>query len=359
MPDEPTSQPASESLQIGSPPIDPTWRPPEPPTEPTKDWIRLKSDEWLRGEINSLYRHTLEFESDELDSLSLDWDDIKEVRTNRPFSILRADRTTFTGIVNVIGDRVIIRNEAGEYHTTRANITRLVPGSLHERDHWAAKVSLGATLRSGNTDQLDASSRITLVRRTANSRLDFSFVGAYSEVNDETTADNEKFDGKHDVFIGPRLFITTLSLELFRDPFQNIDLRVVPSTGVGFLVADSNELEWDVNAGFGYRYTRFSSVDDTGDDSDGNANLLFGTSFDSDLTKKLELSFDYDVQMSLEDTQDTNQTTTMILSFDLWKDLDFDLTFVWSRVGLPQRDSDGVLPQKDDFRLSVGLGWEF
>ncbi len=46
-------------------------------------------------------------------------------------------------------------------------------------------------------------------------------------------------------------------------------------------------------------------------------------------------------------------------SFDLLGSLDFDLTFVWDRNETPQQESDGSRPERNDFRLTAGLGWDF
>jgi hypothetical protein len=45
------------------------------------DWVRLPSDEWLKGDLKALYDDELEFDSDELGIVMLDWDDIKELRS--------------------------------------------------------------------------------------------------------------------------------------------------------------------------------------------------------------------------------------------------------------------------------------
>jgi len=350
---------ADDKASAGSEPQAPEFVPPPPPQNAPKDWIRLKSGEWLRGEIKSLTRHTLEFESDELDELSLDWDDVREVRTNRPFSVLRGDRTTVTGAVTVFEERVIVKTETGEYHTNRSNVTRMVTGSVHERDHWSGKVTLGAVARSGNTDQVDLSTLFSAKRRTASSRLDLRMMGAYSEVNQEQTVNNERFEGTYDIFVGPRLFVTPLALDLYRDTFQNIDLQVVPYTGIGYTVADRNKLEWDVNLGFGFRYTRFESVGAGEEQDSGLGTGVVGTSLDSDLTKRLELLLSYSAQIGLTDINDTNQNASVTFSLDLLKDFDFDLAFLWTRIGAPEADENDVTPEKNDYRLTFGLGWEF
>ena len=48
------------------------WQPP-PPMPDAFDWIQLTSGEWLKGELIALYDGSLEFDSDELDNLTLDW----------------------------------------------------------------------------------------------------------------------------------------------------------------------------------------------------------------------------------------------------------------------------------------------
>ena len=49
------------------------WEPP-PPTPEKFDWIQLKSDEWLKGESIAMYDRELEFDSDEMDRQTFDWD---------------------------------------------------------------------------------------------------------------------------------------------------------------------------------------------------------------------------------------------------------------------------------------------
>ena len=59
----------------------------EPPQDKKYDWIQLTSGEWLKGEFIFLYNYSVEFDSDELDLLKIDWDDIKQVRSARTMSL--------------------------------------------------------------------------------------------------------------------------------------------------------------------------------------------------------------------------------------------------------------------------------
>ncbi len=40
------------------------------------DWVQFKNGEWLKGEIKDLQDDSFTFDSDEMDELSLDFDDV-------------------------------------------------------------------------------------------------------------------------------------------------------------------------------------------------------------------------------------------------------------------------------------------
>ncbi|MBL4575088.1 MAG: hypothetical protein JKY51_03185 [Opitutaceae bacterium] len=49
----------------------------------TYDWIQLKSGEWLKGRFKAMYSQSFEFDSDKLNLLEFDWEDIKRIRTRK------------------------------------------------------------------------------------------------------------------------------------------------------------------------------------------------------------------------------------------------------------------------------------
>lgn len=44
---------------------------------------------------------------------------------------------------------------------------------------------------------------------------------------------------------------------------------------------------------------------------------------------------------------------------DLTDALDFNLSLVWDRIEEPQANADGSTPKQDDYRLILGLGYDF
>ena len=339
-------------------PQEPSPAPPEPGST-DDDWILLSSGEWLRGEIQALDDDHIEFESEELDTLELDWPDVVEIRTKREFTVLLTDSRNVTGVLTVDGAKVSLSGESGTTEITRDEVHRIVPGAPKEANYWSGEVGLSLASRSGNTDQTDLAYSVALMRETAASRLPISFAASYSEVDDDETENNKRFNTRYDRFLGPRLFVTLLGVEVVQDRFQNIDRRITPFSAVGYTVVDRSEWSVDVTGGFGYRFTRFRSVPDGEDRDDSNAIVVLGSTLESDLTKRIEFEAGYTAHISTEDTADTIQKLELSLSVDVWREFEIDVTFTWDHVGKPEEDSDGDTPDQDDYRLLVGLVWTF
>jgi hypothetical protein len=78
---EPSIEPAGTPLPLGPDPVTGPWLPPELDTS-KKEWIRLTTGEWLRGNIDNIDDGTLYFDSAELDDLEIDWPKIAELRSS-------------------------------------------------------------------------------------------------------------------------------------------------------------------------------------------------------------------------------------------------------------------------------------
>ena len=71
------------SISYGQHPSEHTavWRAPTPIFSQQFDWLQLRSGEWLRGDIISMYEDELEFDSDEFNTIFFDWQYVAELRS--------------------------------------------------------------------------------------------------------------------------------------------------------------------------------------------------------------------------------------------------------------------------------------
>jgi hypothetical protein len=337
--------------------------PPEPP-EPWNtrwDWIQLTSGEWLKGEFEWLRDRTVSFDSDELERLEFDWEDIARFHLARPHYYrfeseqLGNRRDVYRGPGEMRDGMVRVWTDAGTVEFDRKELVNIVEGAGRERDLWSSKVSLGVAVRQGNTDQADFSGTAGLTRESALTRWSVDYTGVISSVNEERNANNHRATTTFDVFVTRRFYVTVPFFEYFTDEFQNIESRFTPGAAVGYELMRRLWIEWDATLGAGYQRTDFTTA---GVGPSNDAAALLGTELNFDFR-----AFDWDnlfrIQLIPTDLGKSNSHLQSVLSFDIWGPLDLDLSFIWDRIQDPEPDASGQTPERDDFRMTVGLGLDF
>ena len=334
-----------------------SWQPP-PPMPDDFDWLQLNSGEWLKGEIIAMYDEKLEFDSEELDELTLDWSDIKEVRSAGTMQIGFEDDIVATGQLLVEGDMVRVIGEQDQSFL-RSDLLTITAGAPKEINYWSAKITLGTNIRQGNSEQVEFSSKANFQRRTPKNRINFDYLGNFNETFDEVAADNQRIDGGWSRYFSKRFFWTPVYGEYYRDPFKNIASRWTLGMGLGYTLIDTSKIDWEINGGLAYQTTQFDDVPDDALDSADTPAVVFGTLYDHEITKSIDFVFDYRFFIVNEESGTYTHHLLTGLEFELTSLLDFDITLVWDRIQDPRENSDGTFPEQDDFRLTFGLGFDF
>lgn len=114
------------------------WEP-LPPSPGEFDWIQLTSGEWLKGEIKRLYDDKLEFDSKELKLQEFDWEDVKQVRGPRFFSLRFVGPITVVGTLQVTENKVIVTAGDEQREFKRNQLVAIAPGGEKEIDYWSGK----------------------------------------------------------------------------------------------------------------------------------------------------------------------------------------------------------------------------
>lgn len=328
------------------------------------DWIQLTSGEWLKGEIKSMYKDSLEFDSDKLDLLEIDWDDVKYLKSYRPSNVNLENSEPLTGNLQITGDKVTITDADNVQEFDRFDLISLTPSGDREADLWALKFTLGLNVRSGNTDQLDFNSKFNGQRRTARSRFIVDYIGNISKTGDGLgdrieTINNHRVNASTNRYATRYFFYTPLFAEYFRDPFQNIDRRFTAGIGLGYTILDTGRVEWSVNGGPAYVSTKFVSVQPGEDQNIDAGALVFGTDLDTELTSTLDFIFKYKIQASKPESGGYTHHIIATFENELSGSLDFDVSLIWDRISEPATDAGGITPEPDDYRLTVGVTYTY
>ena len=334
------------------------WQPP-PPMPDAFDWIQLTSGEWLKGELIALYDGSLEFDSDELDNLTLDWGDIRQVRTARVVQVRFRDREApVTGKLLVDGDSVRVLGDTDQSFT-RGTLMSIAPGEPREANYWSGNATFGFNLRRGNSEQVEANTIATAKRRTVRTRVGLDYVANYNVTDDLTVTNNQRLNAGLDWFVTPRLFVRPVVVEYYRDPFQNFAHRLTIGAAVGYQLVDTPRVSWEVNVGPSYQRTIFDSVVEGESDAESTAALSAGTTYTNELTGDIDYSLDYRFLVVKPEAGKYSHHFITGLSVDAVGPLDLDVSFVWDRVQEPRPESSGLVPKKDDYRLIFGVGFDF
>jgi putative salt-induced outer membrane protein YdiY len=347
-----TSQPGTGPASSALPDL--SWVPPEDGF----DWVQLKSGEWLKGYIKAMQKHVLEFDSEELELLTFDWKDIRQLRSPHINEMLLENKQMLSGPITITPDVVSVGGDTPRTFA-RGELVSITPGGSREANYWSGKIAMGLTLSSGNSRSLDYNAHVVVQRRTAATRFSFDYLGNINIADDVESANNHRINSEFDYWFSSRLYLIAPQVEYYKDRFQNIDDRVTLGAGVGYDLIYRRGLEWSVSTGPAWQKTWFNSVPAGSATEVGAAALTFGTRFEWELTRRVDFTLEYRGNYTSSDVGETFHHAVATLEVDLTKRFELDLSFIWDRTQNPKPEANGNVPKQDDFRLVVALGVRF
>jgi len=341
------------------------WSDFAPPVDTEYDWIQLKSKEWLKGELRSLYNFKIEFDSEEMGLQTFDWDDVLRLRTALPRSIRietsqhQLKPPAVVGRIEMKEDDVFIISEDDHQKYSRTMIVSIGNTAHRELEYWNGNVSLGTNFRSGNSELIDINLMASARRLSATTRIVFDYVGSFSKAQGVSTANNHRINSHYDSFLSSRSFWRVINLEYTRDSLKNIEHQVLAGTSFGYDIIRSSKTEWSLAVGVGTSYKRYFSVADDGSPTERTPAILLGTLYDTSLTRSIDLLVRFNMQFMEEASGTYIHHFLSTVSSDFMADLDLEFTFIWDRVEDPRPDENNIKPRKNDFQLILGASYEF
>ncbi|MBU2899138.1 DUF481 domain-containing protein [Vibrio hepatarius] len=333
--------------------------------EDNDDWVKLKSGEVIKGELNGTikkdsnsYKQEIEFDSDDLGDQEIELGDIQELQTAGYFTIRTADGAIYDGYLSIRSNKLYLTNVDQEMSFPVTEVVSIYRGNEKDSEQWDAEFTFGMDMSSGNTDEFTLHGDIDAERNTVESRTQLNASHETKESNDEKTANNSKVSGSYDIYVDNKLFFRPLDLKAENDEFQNLDYKITASMGVGYFFIANDTTEWDVTIGPAYTYTKFITVEEGNSSTANSGAFKLDSNFDYELTKNIDFSYDYNMVWESEESGGVHHTNSIGFDIDLVGDLDLSIDGVWDHVSDPTADSDGKVPEKDDYKMLVGLSYE-
>jgi len=339
------------------------WKKPTPNFDQKFDWLRLTSDEWLKGDIISMYDDELEFDSDEFKLLTFDWKDVAELRSRFDQSIRLTNGKIIEGFLIVKNGKVTILSNGQAHEFSLSELLTITSSAESRRNLWDGKVKLGANFLKGNVGQIDYTMSAVIQRRTAESRFRTDLVYNYSELENKDEGENlisansRRITSYFDWFYNANIFFRLFDGEHFSDELQNIKSRNTLGLAFGYHLINNKRVQWDVTLGPSYQETIY--LDTLEDDHESSGVLSFNTLLDYEISSKVDFVFDYQLQFVGEDSGDLIHNLKTGVDIDFTSDVEVDISFFVDRVATPLPTAESGTPEENDYRLVVSFGYSF
>jgi len=322
------------------------------------DWMQLKSGEWLKGYLHYVQDKRVQFESDKLEYLSLKLKDIRQIYSGKPMFAKFQGPDQVYGAIVLSNDMVQVVGPE-QVKLPREQLTGITPGGKRELDLWSGKLSIGANFQSGNTKQSTMNASAELARRTPATQFLVDYLGNFSEVNGEQNANNHRANLSYDVRLNRNWFLRPLQAEYYRDQLANISHRITGGVAVGYYIYDRDDLQWVVAAGPSYQHTRYQTTAPGEPESASTPAGTLQTRFKADITPRWTFEQTFSATVTSQTAGVYSHHAVSTLEYEIKRYLDLDISFVWDYLLDPQAESSGLVPNRTDLRLTIGIGAHF
>lgn len=250
--------------------------PPAPKT-PAYDEIVVKGTT-LQGHVISFGEKSIVFETIYgTGNIEIAYADITQFKTQNSFRFIERDGDTFKGKVAQLSTRdLVVAKKTGEVKLIKpADIERVIPDVDTSRDFTnrmhnlfpftSVKVDFGWNLEAGAVQKVEFSGGLNIERRKTPTRLVLDVRAAYEydqdpgdAIDDDKRVTKDEFRasliGEYDFKEHGYVFAFPIAE---RDATRNVLMRAYPSAGVGYRLAETGKLRFQVQGGLAYVWEEF------------------------------------------------------------------------------------------------------
>lgn len=322
------------------------------------DWLQLTSGEWLKGTLERMREEQVEFDSDKLDLVELDWEDVERLHCPKINTYVFENKLDVVGRAMVTKDEVLIETADGVKRYPRSDLLSIVEGAPRERNWWSAKLGAGFSANAGNTDQGSLTAYFELVRADYRTRSRARYDGTFGYADGEQNVNRQLGFADVRLFMSRRWYLTPAAAQLLNDRFQNIRFRATPGVGAGIHVVEEDKVEWDLEGGLGYQFLRSLSTVPGLENPKHDGFVSAGTWAWFEIADDIELELEWTTNFVYTTFGLTNHTGRATFSLGINDIFDFETSFLFLRTEEPPAREDGTIPASNDYQLIISIALE-
>ena len=313
------------------------------------DEIRLKNGDRLSGKVVRMEEGKLIFETSYAGELTIKWDEISNLSTDKPIKVMLSDDTSLEGVTKSDEEgKIILKTDQIKEPVSfeMADIKTINPKPAAPPVTFRGHANVGLTSTSGNTDTSNLHFDGLFVARTIKNR--FTVGAEYNRQDNEgtKTVDNAMGYLNYDHFYTPKWFFYG-NATFQKDDFQDLNLRSTIGAGTGYQFFESKKMNLSVGGGLAYVNNDY----DVGEDNSfaaGSWSINFDWFFWKD---RIQFFHFDDGFISLESADDIVIRTRTGFRFPLFDNFNTTIQYNldWNRNPVP-----GTKSTDEMFVLSLG-----
>ncbi len=369
----------------------------KPAAKPAPDLLVLSNGDTLHGKFVSAINGKVTFHSDAMGDMSLNWKEIKELRTHEKFAVLKKKtklpgrhgvRQIPSGTVEIENQNIILHPAGAaalapipvtdaEFILDDATLTRVAHSSPNILSGWAGSATAGATLVTATQNQYTVSGGFGLARVVPSvswlqrrNRTTMNFTGSFGKITQpayvaagvlvpavSTKSAIYHADAERDEYFSSRFF--ALGQTAFDHNFsQDLDLQQIYGGGFGWTVFKTAKQEADLKGSIQYEKQQFITVA-AGSPTSGSVNLV-GSTYSANYSLHLKLltfaqSVAYIPAYNNMHAYSANETNTV--TFPTYKSLGFTVGTLDSYLNDPPLTEPPT--KRNSFQFTMGLTYAF
>ena len=319
---------------------------------PKTDVVYMHNGDRVTGEIKSLFRGRLEFKTDHMGTVLIDWEDIREVVSTTGHAVELTNGLRYYGPLEKadVPDMVSVATEAGTVALSVSDVTNMYPvkASFWERLELSFKLGF-------NWDKSSEVGKYNLGAGAVFRDPDFvtraRLTSEFTTQKERDTATRAHFNASHLRFVPARRFRTYFG-NLDHNEALGIRLRALAGLGYGWFPLRTNRAWMSVMAGLAVNHEI-----PTDGSEDNNLEGVLGASYEyfKFAVPKKSLVSDLLLYPSLTGESRWRAEFTTTFDLELIADLYWDMEFYTSYDSDPiTRDAETV-----DYGVNSSIAYKF
>ena len=256
------------------------------------DQVTLKNGDRLTGSIVKLDDKKLVLKTDFADTVNIKWDAVSSISAEQPVTVRTstAEKQISGTTVTQKDGQVDVAATGGQVVTVPSSAVTDLRSQSEEQEYeaslhpgllagWAGGANLGLALARGNSESLSISTGVNLARTTTTDKLVLYTTTVYTkdDILNAITANAVQGGIRYDHNLTKKLF-AYIAGDFEHDDLQKLDIRAIPSAGLGLHVINSPRAVLDILGGASWTHESYGT---------GLVNNIFAPSVGEDLTLKL------------------------------------------------------------------------